>query len=253
MNFIKTILFTLCLLVVTPIALFVGVIGAPFTKGTSLLGLMQIFDLWKVVFLTLFTSRKTFNLRLRNKQHLSKSKTPVYTIELHQIDYAEMFEFLIVSLYFGVPLYILAMSILSAILYTAVYVSPVSTTVDTMPVKDNITYKKTAQEENEDLYCPCTPMYEYDDSYEGMNTIIFDTDNGIAKVSDNHQISMVEISKATTEKPFEFSSGIINDVYYVEHNGISVNLHEHQAFVFSQDLNSLYFFDNGEFKRYATR
>lgn len=249
MKYIKIFIFTIWLTILTVITGLAGFIGAAFTKGQSMRSFFQVLEFWKVVKATFSGRTKQVEIFLKSKKLRSRYSEPKMMVSIDAIDYAELFAFTFYSLYIGFYVSLIGSVILSAILYQAIYVSPVAVVVDTAPKTDVITYQKSNLEVNKDTYCPCTPLFKFESGYFGTNTIMIDQDMLIPSVSDHHVISPEQINSATIEKPMDFYGTVINNGYSINYEGEEIPLQEYQGFVFSNDLNSIFFFEGKNIKR----
>lgn len=249
MKYIKILFFVVWLTIVTLLTAVIGALGAAFTKGKSFNSCLQALEFWKVVSATFTGSKRQVKIFLKTAYSQKKHGDPALNIDIDAIDYEELFAYSLYSLYVGFYVWIIGGAILSAILYKAIYVSPVATVSNEIPKKDVIVYEKSEAEINQDLYCPCTPVEDV--THSGLRTIIVDQDHGGILISDNHVLTEDMISQAVIEKPFDFH--INAKTYAVTYEDGEFHPRKYQGFVFSYDLNSLYFFDDKGFNRVALK
>lgn len=257
MKFIQSLIYAIFLLCLTIIAFVYSVVGLVFTKGESWSCFTHVASQWKAVGAVI---RATFNKNKRNEKVTIKRKRRVNNqfetvhirLSYDDIDFGELFVIALYSFYLAFYTWMILGVIVAAITYKAIYVSPIAKEVTQAPKKEVITYQETEVEINEELYCPCIPDYRAELS-NSKNTIIIDQDSNTLKVSEKHILTKEMMMNSTVEQPFGFSKNITAKGYSIDYEGFNFKLNEHQGFVFSYDLNSIFFFDGNQLKRIALK
>lgn len=249
MNKSKTIILSIYFAFLT---LIVGIITIPSIilrgkKGLS--NLSQVFEIWKVLLKTLFntTKNKIHKLHLKGqaKKHYKKD---YLSINLSEIDFFLFIYIGYMTLYFGLLIYIIIMTLIAIITYKAIYVSPIATDISQKPTPDIIVYEKSKLEINRDTYCPCVTIVDLpeDQLKQRFNTLIYNEDSTLVEISANHLLTDEDFSKSNFEHNPLIKHSVNENGYLVHYDSYDFYVNEKQGFVFSYDLSSLYYISNNK-------